>query len=296
MTYDFITANKACWAVTTMCRVLKVSTSAYYASCTDQSSARRSEDQVLLQEIRRIHASSGGRYGAPRVYQEMRLRGYRTSEKRVARLMAAQELRGSQKGAKRRTPRTTTSLRGAETYRDHVRRDFRAAAPNRIWVADITFVRTAEGFLYLAVVLDVCTRRIVGYAMRQDLRTGLVVEALRMALDGRQSEGVIHHSDHGSQYLSHEFTALCAEAGITISMGRVGDCYDNAMCESFFATLENELLDSSSFETREDARLAIFSYIEGWYNHRRLHSSLGYRTPEEYESLYHQSTIKNTSF
>ena len=188
---------------------------------------------------------------------------------------------------RRRGPTTTTRQPGTPKGPDLVEREFVADRPDALWVADITYVPTGSGFLYLAVVLDVFSRRIVGWAMAGHLRTELVLAALDMAVAQRKPDGVVHHSDHGSQYTSLAFGARCREAGVRPSLGSVGDCYDNAMCESFFATLECELLDRRRFETKADARMGLFHFIEAWYNSRRRHSSLGYKSPAQYEQNHH---------
>jgi len=271
--------------VATMCRVLEVSTSGYYAWRKRERSARALSDAVLLAKIREIHTRSRGTYGVPRIHAELEAEGIRVSRKRVGRLMREAGLQGVHR---RRAPRTTVRNPEARPAPDLVQREFRAEGPNRLWVADITYVPTWEGFLYLAVVLDAFSRRIVGWAMACHLRTSLVLEALDMALVRRKPSEVIHHSDQGSQYTSVAFGKRCAQAGVRPSMGSVGDCYDNAMCESFFATLECELIERQSFRTREQARLAIFDFVEGWYNRSRRHSALGYCSPLEYERRYEE--------
>lgn len=270
-----------------MCRVLEVSTSGYYAWRSREPSKRTQEDAVLTEQIRSIHERSRGTYGAPRIHAELRDEGIRVGCKRVARLMRAAGLRGV---SRRKGPRTTRRSEGARPAPDLVDRDFTATEPNELWVADITYVPTTAGFLYLAVVLDAYSRRVVGWSMANHLRTELVVAALEMALDQRRPEEVIHHSDQGCQYTSIAFGLHCREAGVQPSMGSVGDCYDNAMCESFFATLECELIDRESFAMRADARIAIFDYIEGWYNPHRRHSALDYQSPVTYERE-HQSLV-----
>jgi putative transposase len=276
-------AHQAAHAIATMCRVLDVSASGYYAWRTRTQSARAQADACLLTAIRTIHARSRGTYGAPRIHAELVATGTRVSRKRVARLMRTAGVCGV---SRRTRPRTT--VRGAATRPapDLVRRAFTAAGPNQLWVADITYVATGAGFLYLAVVLDAWSRRIVGWAMAPHLRTALVVSALDMAIRHRQPAGVIHHSDQGCQYTSVAFGQRCREAGVRPSMGSVGDCYDNAMCESFFATLECELLDRHAFPTQRDARVAIFDFIEGWYNTHRRHSALAYESPLGFERRY----------
>lgn len=243
-------------------------------------SKRKTEDEALGKRIQEIHARSRGTYGAPRIWAELRFLGTRIGRKRVQRLMKELDLAG----ASRR--RWITTTRRAERYQpapDLVHRNFTAEKPNQLWVADITYIPTWEGFLFLAVVLDVFSRRIVGWSMEPHLKTELVVAALTMALHQRRPEDVIHHSDQGCQYTSIGFGLRCKEAGVRPSMGTVADCYDNAMCESFFGTLECELLQRNRFKTREQARMAIFEFIEGWYNPHRRHSSLDYHSPIEYE-------------
>ena len=272
-------ANRADHAVATMCRVLDLSTSGYYAWREREPSVRTQRDQHLRAKIRRFHAESGGTYGAPRIHVDLAEDGEHIGRKRVARLMKAEGLRG----VCRRNRTWTTVRDGRRPAPDLVDRKFTADAANQLWVADITYVRTWAGFLYLAVVLDVFSRRIVGWCMRSHLRTELILEALNMAVDQRRPQGVIHHSDQGSQYTSIAFGRRCEQLGVRPSMGSVGDCYDNAMCESFFATLECELLDRSTFRTHPEARSAIFEFIEGWYNRRRRHSALGYLSPLRFE-------------
>ena len=275
-----MSAHQALYPIATMCRVLEVSTSGYYAWRGRPSSKREQEDANLTEQIRRIHEHSFGTYGAPRVHAELHAEGIQVGRKRVARLMRAAGLQGV---SRRRGPTTTIRKQKAASSPDLVERDFTASSPNALWVADITYVPTNSGFLYLAVALDVFSRRIVGWAMAPHLRTELVLAALDMALTQRHPTDVIHHSDQGSQYTSVAFGQRCLEAGVRPSTGSVGDCYDNAMCESFFATLECELLDRRRFATKAEARMAIFTFIEGWYNPRRRHSALGYVSPMEYE-------------
>jgi putative transposase len=275
-----VSANQALYPVATMCRLLGVPAGGYHAWRRRPPSARAQADAILLKRIAEIHAASRGTYGVPRIHAELSAEGRRVGRKRVARLMRTAGLRGV---SRRKGPRTTLRQQGARPAPDLVERDFSAPAPDRLWVADITYIATWAGFLYLAVVLDAFSRRVVGWAMATHLRTELVLAALDMAVQQRRPEGVIHHSDQGSQYTSIAFGKRCREAGVKPSMGSVGDCYDNAMCESFFATLECELLDRTRFRSHAEARLAVFEFIEGWYNPRRRHSSIGYLSPINYE-------------
>jgi putative transposase len=276
----FVSANQAIFSIRAMCRVLEVSASGYYAWRRRTMSVRAREDEQLQQRIRTIHVLSRQTYGAPRVHAELQEEGTHVGRKRVARLMRAASLQGV---SRRKFIRTTRRDRSARPAPDLVDRKFIADTPNSLWVADITYVPTWAGFLYLAVVLDVWSRKIVGWSMATDLRTSLVTAALNMAITQRSPAAVIHHSDQGCQYTSIEFGKRCREAGVRPSMGSVGDCFDNAMCESFFATLECELIDRSTFRTHEDARQAIFDFIEGFYNTRRRHSSIGYHSPVQFE-------------
>ena len=271
--------NQAAYPIATMCRVLGVSSSGYYAWAKRQPSQRAQADAALLSEIRAVHAASHGTYGAPRIHAELAADGIRVGRKRIARLMTVAGLAG----VSRRKFVTTTSRGHGRPAPDLVDRNFTADRPNLLWVADITYVPTGAGFLYLAVVLDACSRRIVGWSMATTLATQLVLDALNMALTTRRPGNVIHHSDQGSQYTSIAFGQRCHEAGVRPSMGSVGDAYDNAMCESFFATLECELLDRHRFKNRDEARTTIFEFIEGFYNRRRRHSSIGYLSPVDYE-------------
>ena len=275
-----MTAHQAVYPIATMCRVLGVSPAGYHAWRRRPPSARAGADAALLERIRSIHAASHGTYGVPRIHAELRASGHRIGRKRVARLMRAAELAGI---SRRKGIRTTRREPEARPAADLVERNFTATAPDQLWVADITSIPTWAGFLYLAVVLDAFSRRVVGWSMADHLRAALVLDALEMALWQRRPTGVIHHSDQGSQYTSLAFGKRCREAGVRPSMGSVGDAYDNAMCESFFATLECELLDRRRFHSQAEARMAVFGFLEGWYNPRRRHSALGYLSPLEYE-------------
>lgn len=273
--------EKATHPIATMCRVLGVSPSGYYAWCDRPLSARAQADHVLLVQIRGIHERSRGTYGGPRIHAELQAQGVRCGRKRVARLMRDANLAGAQR---RRYRCTTRRDRQAVAAPDLVSRDFAASAPDQLWVADITYVPTGEGWLYLATLLDAWSRRIVGWAMADTLRTDLVVDALNMAVwNRRPATGVVHHSDRGAQYTSLAFTQRCRAAGIAPSMGSGGDAYDNALAEAFFASLKTELLLQHTFATRKAAQLALFDYIEGFYNSHRRHSALGYLSPAEFE-------------
>lgn len=267
--------------VATLCRVLGVSPSGFWAWQERAPSAHALEDERLGTLIAEIHRDSRETYGVPRVHAELRDRGVRCSRKRIARLMRQRRLAGVHR---RRFTVTTKRAAGVAPAADLVARNFTATAPNQTWVADITYVHTWAGFLYVAVVLDVFSRRIVGWAMSESLATEVVLNALDMAVwNRRPGSGVVHHSDQGCQYTSFAFGRRCREAGVVPSMGSVGDCFDNAMAESFFATLECELLDRRSFKNRTEARLAVFDFIEGFYNTHRRHSALGYVSPAEFE-------------
>jgi putative transposase len=273
-------ANQAAHSVCTMCRVLGVSASGYYAWQGRAASARARNDAALLEQIRAFHRQSRGTYGTPRIHRDLRAAGVHVSRKRVARLLKQAGLRGV---CRRTWPVTTVRAPQARPAPDLVQRAFTATGPNQLWVADITYIPTRGDTLYVAVVLDVWSRRIVGWAMATHLRTELVVAALDMAVEQRRPQAVIHHSDQGCQYTAIEFGRRCREASVRPSMGSVGDCYDNAMCESFFATLECELLDRVTLRSPSEARTAVFDFIEGWYNPKRRHSALDYVSPVEFE-------------
>ncbi len=274
--------EKATHPVRRLCRVLGVAPSGYWAWRQRGLSVRAQADARLTQRIGALHQASRQTYGAPRIHAALTADGLRCGRKRVARLMRQAGLVGCHR---RRPFHTTQRDPQAEVAPDLVQRQFTASAPNQLWIADITYVPTLhEGFLYLAIVLDVFSRRVAGWAMATHLRTELIVSALEMAVWNRQpGEGVIHHSDHGCQYTSLLFGERCQAVGIRCSMGSVGDCYDNAMAESFFATLECELLARQSFPTHLAARTAIFEYLEVFYNRQRRHSALGYLSPDEFE-------------
>ena len=276
-------ANQAQFRIATMARVLGVSPSGFYAWRQRGGSARERSDEALTARVRAIHAHSRGSYGAPRIQAELAEQGLAVSRKRVARVMRQAGLAGV---SRRKGPRTTRRDAQARPAPDLVEREFHADAPDRLWVADITYVPTLAGFLYLAIVLDVFSRRIVGWAMAGHLRTELVLDALGMAVEQRRPDSVIHHSDQGCQYTSFAFGERCRRWGVVPSMGSVGDCFDNAMAESFFATLECELLDRTHFHDHHQARRAIFEFIEGWYNPHRRHRGLGQQSPIAFERSY----------
>lgn len=260
--------------------MIGVSASGFYAWSSRQPSKRKQRDEELKKQIKEIHDRSRGTYGAPRILAELKFLGVRIGRKRVQRLMREMGLQGA---SRRRWMTTTTRDERHRPAPDLVDRKFVAERANQLWVADITYIPTWEGFLFLSVVLDVYSRRIVGWAMLSHLRTELVLQALTMALNQRKPKDVIHHSDQGCQYTSIGFGLRCREANVRPSMGSVGDCFDNAMCESFFATLECELLQRTKFKTRAEAELKVFEFIEGWYNPHRRHSALDYQSPIEYE-------------
>jgi len=274
-----VKANQAEHKVRTMCRVLNVSPSGFYAWRKRAPSRRSQEDASLTARIRELHKRSRETYGMPRIHADLVTDGVSVGKKRVARLMRLACI----EGVTRRRKYRSTRDKDAAVAPDLVDRKFEATGPNQLWVADITYVPTWTGFLYLAVVLDAWSRRIVGWAMETHLRTELVLDALNMAVAQRQPREVVHHSDQGCQYTSIAFGLRCKEAGVRPSMGSVGDAYDNAMCESFFATLECELLARRRFRAQGEARLAVFDFIEGFYNPRRRHSALDYDSPIVYE-------------
>lgn len=274
-------ANQATSPVRVMGRLLGVSASGFYAWKKRPLSRRAVEDIALTAKIHAIHRRSGETYGAPSIHAELADdHDIHVGKKRVARLMQTAGLKGLQPT---KFVATTVTDPAADQALDQVDRQFSAEGPDRLWVADITYVPTWTGFLFLAIVLDVWSRRIVGWAMANHLKTELVLAALDMAIAQRRPESVIHHSDKGCQYTSYAFGKRCREAGVVPSMGSTGDAYDNAMAESFFATLEREVINRRSFKSQAEARMAIFQWLEGWYNPHRRHSALGYLSPINYE-------------
>ena len=283
MIYRFIAAEKVNHPVARLCRVLRVSRSGFYAWCERPSSPRRVADDELLRKILAIHTDSRGTYGVPRIHAELRAQGVRVSRRRVARLMRELGIEGV---SRRRRRRTTVPDPNTPPAPDLVERDFAASGPDEKWFADLTYVPTWEGFLYLAVVMDAFSRRIVGWSMRDDMKAELVVDALGMALTRRRPEregGLLHHSDRGGQYASLALGRTLRESGILASMGSRGDAYDNAACESVMSTIKCELVRRRSFKSRDEARMACFDFIESFYNPRRRHSALGYLSPVEFE-------------
>lgn len=283
--YRFIAAEKAAHRVSTLCRTLGVSRSGFYPWATRPPSARRREDERLVERLRAVHRMSRGTYGAARIHAELAADGHRHGRKRIARLMREAGIEGVHR---RRFQRTTGQDPLSAPAADLVDRVFRVERPDALWVADITYVRTWAGWLYVAVVVDAYSRRVVGWSMREDLRADLVVDSIQMALWRRQVDPgrLVHHSDRGSQYTSFACGRTLREAGIAQSMGSRGDAYDNALAESFMSTLKTELIDRRSWPTRQEARTAIYDYIEGWYNQRRRHSTLGYLSPAEFEAQH----------
>jgi transposase InsO family protein len=283
--YPFIEAEKTQQRnIKRACELLKVSRAAYYAHRADSPSTRQLVDQELTEHIRQAHQRSKGRYGAPRIHAQLRRDGHRHGRKRIARLMRAAGLHGR---TPRRFKRTTIPDPAATARADLIRRDFAAdaAAVNTRWCGDITYIWTWEGWLYLATVIDIASRRIVGFAMAEHLRTELACDALTNAIAARDpAPGVIFHADRGCQYTSSDYALLAGDLEVRLSSGRTGQCWDNALAESFFASLKGECLDLQPWPTRAGARRATVDYI-AWYNGTRLHSALGYQTPDEYESI-----------
>jgi putative transposase len=282
MSFRFIEDHRDTYPVRLMCAVLEVSPAGYYAWRERPVNARAASNSTLLAEIRQVHHNSGQRYGSPRVHAALRTQGRGASRGRIERLMRRYGIRAIM--ARPRRVRTTDSRHDLPIAPNLIARDFTAAAPNRVWLADITYIPTAEGWLYLAAVMDLFSRKIVGWAMRDHMRVELVSSALTMAVrQQRPGAGLIHHSDRGVQYASHEYRAALAAADVTASMSRKADCYDNAPMESFFHTLKTELVHHHQYQTCAEAQRDIFAFIEGFYNRTRLHSAIGYIAPTEME-------------
>ena len=281
--FRFIAAERAGHSVKTLCRVLGVSRSGFHAWVSRPPSPRELADRALLERVRQLHVASRRTYGSPRIYRDLRADGVAVGRKRVERLMRTDGLSGT---VKRRRGGTTIGVPGVRVADDLVKRDFQPLAPNTLWVADITYLRTWQGWLYLAVVVDCYSRRVVGWALEDNMRAELVVDALEQALQRRKpGRGLIHHSDQGSQYVSLSLGRRCRQAGIQQSMGSRKSAYDNAVCESFFKTLKSDLIDRRSWPDKAELRTAVFDYIECFYNRQRRHSSLDYLSPAEYEKI-----------
>jgi putative transposase len=282
MRFRFIEQHARTWPVRLMCRVLQVSPSGYYAWRSRPESARAMANRSLLQEVQSLHARHQGRYGSPRIHAALRAQGHRVSRGRVERLMRRHGIRAL---ARRRfRPTTTDSRHSLPIAPNLLQQEFTVSTPNRVWLADITYLPTGEGWLDLAAVLDLATRKVVGWAMRDHMRTELTLGALIMAAQRqRPGPGLIHHSDRGAQYAAEAYSRQLAVMKAKPSMSRTGCCYDNAPMESFFHSLKVELAHQRSWTTREEARRDLFGYIEGYYNRQRIHSALGYLTPEQAE-------------
>jgi transposase InsO family protein len=283
MRFRLIEDHRDLWPVRVICDVLSVSPSGFYAWRSRPESPRKIANRVLLANIRRVHAQHRERYGAPRIHAELRAEGHAVNRKRVARLMR-------QNGIRARVPRryrvcTTDSKHSLPVAENLLNQNFVADRPDRVWLADITYIPTAEGWLYLAVLLDLFTRKVVGWAMRDHMRAELTIAALTMAIQRRRPRvGLVHHSDRGSQYAAGDYRAILQAAAITQSMSRKGNCWDNAPMESFFGTLKTELVHQREYPDRDAARRDLFAYIEGYYNRQRRHSAIGYITPEQAEA------------
>lgn len=281
MRYEYIARHRNQHSIRMMCSALKVSRSGYYAWLDRPESERSRYDQTLQPVIRQIHHESKGVYGAPRVCAELKAQGYPHGKNKVARLMRSLGLKGC---PRRRFIRTTQSDPSHPVAANLLQQDFHATSPNQRWAADITYIPTRRGTLYLAVVMDLYSRRIIGWSMDRWMTRHLVMDALTMALGSRELQGdLIHHSDRGAQYTSDDFRELLSQNGITCSMSARGNCYDNAVVESFFSSLKRERVNRVSYRNREEARTDIFDYIECFYNRKRRHSYLNYRSPVEYE-------------
>jgi transposase InsO family protein len=280
--FGFIQTEKALYPVRVLCRTLLVSAAGFYAWCRRGQSLRAQQDAALKVEIRAAHAASGKRYGSPRIHAELQADGYRVGRKRVARLMREDGIEGQRK---RRFRVTTDSRHSHPIAANQLQRNFTASAPNKVWVTDITYIWTREGWLYLAAILDLYSRRVVGWSMDSCIDRGLALDALGMALETRRPEpGLLHHSDRGVQYASAEYQSQLRTHGMICSMSRKGDCWDNAVAESFFSTLKAELVHHTDYVSRSQAQASVFEYIEAFYNGRRRHSALGFTSPVEHEA------------
>ena len=280
MRFRLIEDHREVWPVRVMCDALSVSPSGFYVWRSRPESPRKTANRELLADIRRVHADHRGRYGAPRIHAELRAEGRSVSRKRVERVMRRHGIRAHV--PRRYRVCTTDSKHSLPVAANLLDRKFAAAKPDQIWLADITYIPTGEGWLYLAVILDLFTRKVVGWAMREHMRAELTIAALTMAIQRRRpGPGLMHHSDRGSQYAAGDYRKILHAAAITQSMSRKANCWDNAPMESFFGTLKTELVHQGNYPDREAARRDLFAYIEGYYNRRRIHSAIGYITPEQ---------------
>lgn len=284
MRYAFIKEHRDSWAVVLMASVLAVSVSGFYAWLRRGQSQRAADDEKLTEKIVMFHCESRCTYGSPRIHKDLEAAGHKVGRKRVARLMRSAGIRGR---TKRRFKTTTTSRHVRPRAANLVEQNFDVAKPNTLWASDITYLSTAEGWLYLAVTLDLFSRKVVGWAFSDRLTDGLTLAALAMATRQRPDPATLtHHSDQGSQYASNAFRAKLDASSIRQSMSGKGNCYDNAVVESFFATLKTEEVEGAHYETRQHAKTSIFSYLEGFYNPRRRHSSLGFLSPDDFERVH----------
>jgi transposase InsO family protein len=289
MRFAFIEDHRDEFPVTRMCKVLNVSSSGYYAWRKRPVSAREMANQQLLEKIKVVHTESNETYGSPRVYRQLKAQGVACSENRVARLMRLHHIQAKQT---KRYKVTTRRNKAHPVAPNLLKRNFVAQRPDQIWLADITYIPTLEGWLYLDSILDLYTRCIVGWAMSDRMTSDLTISALEMAISQRQPDlGLIHHSDQGSQYTDGTYQALLKDHGIRASMNGVGSWYDNAPMESFFGTLKSELVHHCAYHTRDEAKADLFFYIEAFYNRRRLHSALDYLSPEAYDQIFHQGVL-----
>jgi len=291
----FIEAEEAAGhSVKRCCELFKVSRAAYYERQTGEPSARAATDAELSAKITEVHAESKGTYGSPRVHKELVKRGVACGRRRVTRLMRRAGLEGR---CKKRWRKTTIPDPDAERAKDLIQRHFSPCVEiDRRYVGDITYIATWEGWAYLATVMDLASRKVVGWALADHMRTELVIEALDMAfVNRRPSSGAVFHSDRGCQYTSADYASFARANGVVLSVGMAGQCWDNAVAESFFAIIKRELIDTRAWPTRAGLQMAIFDYIEGWYNTRRLHSSLGYLSPAEYEAKFHHTVNRQAA-
>jgi putative transposase len=283
MRFRQIEDQREVWPVRVMCDALSVSPSGYYAWRSRPQSPRNIANRALLGDIQRIHAHHRGRYGAPRIHAELRAEGQAVSRKRIERVMRHHGIRA--RAPRRYRVCTTDSKHSLPVAPNLLDQNFVANRPNQVWLADITYIATGEGWLYLAVILDLFTRKVVGWAMRDHMRAELTIAALTMAIQRRRpGAGLIHHSDRGSQYAAGDYRDILQAAAIAQSMSRKGNCWDNAPMESFFGTLKTELVHHREYSDRDAARRDLFAYIEGYYNRQRIHSAIGYITPDQAEA------------